>query len=239
MWKRGREKKNYGTSACRKEEGCWHPAERVPPKLDWKLLAAEKQLRPQSCARYSAPARPGAKLATAQLPIGKPPPQFTQRQHLDIPQTSSQLRQPTSSDANVSRIKTRARPRQRNGRPQQLPLVCPPPERRRTARGKEAHGCFPRRVSDSLFAFLVDSRETERDLGWSRDRARGGRRLENANTCANRLFGFLFGTVVAGSGVYTYLLQEYKASNDLLTEDIYVRILAGQWFFGAKWGIAS
>lgn len=47
--------------------------------------------------------------------------------------------------------------------------------------------------------------------------------MGKANACANRLFGFLFGTVVAGSGVYTYLLQEYKASNDLLTEDIYVR----------------
>ncbi|KAG6033719.1 hypothetical protein E4U41_006824 [Claviceps citrina] len=35
------------------------------------------------------------------------------------------------------------------------------------------------------------------------------------------LFGFLFGSVLAGSAVYTYLLQEYRASNDLLTEDIY------------------
>ncbi|KAG5973513.1 hypothetical protein E4U55_000481 [Claviceps digitariae] len=35
------------------------------------------------------------------------------------------------------------------------------------------------------------------------------------------LFGFLFGSVLAGSAVYTYLLQEYRAYNDLLTEDIY------------------
>ncbi|TLS26164.1 hypothetical protein PpBr36_05250 [Pyricularia pennisetigena] len=35
------------------------------------------------------------------------------------------------------------------------------------------------------------------------------------------LFGFLFGTTLAGSGVYYYVLQEYKAANDLLTEDIY------------------
>ncbi|QPH00456.1 hypothetical protein C2857_004065 [Epichloe festucae Fl1] len=35
------------------------------------------------------------------------------------------------------------------------------------------------------------------------------------------LFGFMFGSVLAGSAVYTYLLQEYRASNDLLTEDIY------------------
>lgn len=39
----------------------------------------------------------------------------------------------------------------------------------------------------------------------------------------DRLFGFLFGTVVAGSSVYSYLVSEYKVSNDLLTEDIYVR----------------
>ena len=41
-----------------------------------------------------------------------------------------------------------------------------------------------------------------------------------------RLFGFLFGTVLSGSAVYSYLVGEYKASNDLLTEDIYVRLPA-------------
>lgn len=35
------------------------------------------------------------------------------------------------------------------------------------------------------------------------------------------LFGFLFGTVLSGSAVYSYLVSEYKTSNDLLTEDIY------------------
>jgi len=35
------------------------------------------------------------------------------------------------------------------------------------------------------------------------------------------LFGFLFGTVLSGSAVYSYLVGEYKTSNDLLTEDIY------------------
>ncbi|TPX15397.1 uncharacterized protein E0L32_004377 [Thyridium curvatum] len=35
------------------------------------------------------------------------------------------------------------------------------------------------------------------------------------------LFGFLLGTTLAGSGVYYYVLQEYKASNELLMEDIY------------------
>ena len=35
------------------------------------------------------------------------------------------------------------------------------------------------------------------------------------------LFGFFFGSTLAGAGVYYYALQDYKASNDLLTEDIY------------------
>ncbi|KAI1487439.1 hypothetical protein F5X96DRAFT_649944 [Biscogniauxia mediterranea] len=35
------------------------------------------------------------------------------------------------------------------------------------------------------------------------------------------LIGFLLGTTLAGGGVYGYALREYKASNDLLTEDIY------------------
>lgn len=39
---------------------------------------------------------------------------------------------------------------------------------------------------------------------------------------SSSLFGFLFGSVLAGSSVYTYLVSEYKISNDLLTEDIYV-----------------
>jgi hypothetical protein len=40
---------------------------------------------------------------------------------------------------------------------------------------------------------------------------------------SNSLFGFLLGSTLAGAGVYGYVLQEYKASNELLTEDIYVR----------------
>lgn len=39
----------------------------------------------------------------------------------------------------------------------------------------------------------------------------------------NRLFGFFFGSTLAGGAVYYYALQEYKASNEMLTEDIYVR----------------
>ena len=40
----------------------------------------------------------------------------------------------------------------------------------------------------------------------------------------NRLFGFLAGSTLAGAGVYYYILEEYKVSNELLTEDIYVRL---------------
>ncbi|CAL3964092.1 unnamed protein product [Diplocarpon coronariae] len=35
------------------------------------------------------------------------------------------------------------------------------------------------------------------------------------------LFGFLLGSTLAGAGVYYYVLDEYKVSNGLLTEDIY------------------
>ncbi|KAI3401601.1 hypothetical protein diail_10202 [Diaporthe ilicicola] len=42
---------------------------------------------------------------------------------------------------------------------------------------------------------------------------------------ANRLFGFLLGATLAGSGTYYYVLQDYKASNELLQDDIYVRSL--------------
>lgn len=39
-----------------------------------------------------------------------------------------------------------------------------------------------------------------------------------------RLFGFFLGSTLAGGAVYYYAIQEYKASNELLTEDIYVRV---------------
>ena len=37
-----------------------------------------------------------------------------------------------------------------------------------------------------------------------------------------RLFGFLLGAVTAGAGTFYYVLDEYRVSNELLTEDIYV-----------------
>jgi hypothetical protein len=41
-----------------------------------------------------------------------------------------------------------------------------------------------------------------------------------------RLFGFLFGATTAGAGMYYYVIDEYRVSNQLLTEDIYVRLYA-------------
>ncbi|PGH06450.1 hypothetical protein AJ79_06540 [Helicocarpus griseus UAMH5409] len=42
------------------------------------------------------------------------------------------------------------------------------------------------------------------------------------------LFGFLFGTAVAGASVYYYILEEYRVSNEMLTEDIYALQAATQ-----------
>lgn len=45
---------------------------------------------------------------------------------------------------------------------------------------------------------------------------------ENLTHLCHRLFGFLMGTVLAGGGLYYYVVDEYKVSNELLVEDIYV-----------------
>ncbi|KXL44609.1 hypothetical protein M433DRAFT_135046 [Acidomyces richmondensis BFW] len=54
------------------------------------------------------------------------------------------------------------------------------------------------------------------------------RRLQNATTTKRpvgafrgTLFGFLLGSILAGGGLYYYIIEEYKVSNELLTEDIY------------------
>jgi hypothetical protein len=39
-----------------------------------------------------------------------------------------------------------------------------------------------------------------------------------------RLLGFFVGATLSGVGVFYYGLEEYKVSNELLTEDIYVRV---------------
>ena len=45
--------------------------------------------------------------------------------------------------------------------------------------------------------------------------------------CSGRIFGFLLGSVLAGSGLYYYVVDEYKVSNELLTEDVYVSLALG------------
>ncbi|KAL2356055.1 hypothetical protein BJ546DRAFT_1075908 [Cryomyces antarcticus] len=35
------------------------------------------------------------------------------------------------------------------------------------------------------------------------------------------LLGFLLGATTSGAGIYYYILEDYKVSNELLTEDIY------------------
>ena len=48
--------------------------------------------------------------------------------------------------------------------------------------------------------------------------------MRNRLTVINcRLFGFFLGSTLTGAGIYYYVLDEYKVSNELLTEDIYVR----------------
>jgi hypothetical protein len=46
---------------------------------------------------------------------------------------------------------------------------------------------------------------------------------------AGRIFGFLLGSVLAGSGLYYYVVDEYKVSNELLTEDVYVSLALGSY----------
>lgn len=48
--------------------------------------------------------------------------------------------------------------------------------------------------------------------------------MADLGLASTRLFGFFFGSSLAAGAVYYYAIQEYKTSNDLLTEDIYVRV---------------
>jgi hypothetical protein len=50
-----------------------------------------------------------------------------------------------------------------------------------------------------------------------------------------RLFGFLLGSTLAGASVYYYILEEYKVSNELLTEDIYVCLSLQSFTQGGHW----
>ena len=42
------------------------------------------------------------------------------------------------------------------------------------------------------------------------------------STLLHRLLGFFLGSTLAGATVYYYVLEEYKISNEMLSEDIYV-----------------
>ena len=51
---------------------------------------------------------------------------------------------------------------------------------------------------------------------------RSRREMRYTDGFSRRLFGFFFGSTLTGAGIYYYVLDEYKLSNELLTEDIYV-----------------
>jgi hypothetical protein len=38
------------------------------------------------------------------------------------------------------------------------------------------------------------------------------------------IFGFLLGSTISGAGLYYYVVDEYRVSNELLTEDVYVSL---------------
>ena len=56
--------------------------------------------------------------------------------------------------------------------------------------------------------------------------ADGKVQVQQADICICSLFGFLLGSVLAGGGLYYYVVDEYKVSNELLTEDIYVCLVS-------------
>lgn len=70
------------------------------------------------------------------------------------------------------------------------------------------------------------SEEGETRTAASEDSKQRGIRNKFADGRWLRLYsfiGFLLGSTLAASGSYFYVLQDYKTSNALLTEDIYVR----------------
>ena len=45
------------------------------------------------------------------------------------------------------------------------------------------------------------------------------------DNCLIRIFGFLLGSFASGAGLYYYVVDEYRVSNELLSEDVYVSCL--------------
>jgi hypothetical protein len=90
----------------------------------------------------------------------------------------------------------------------------------RAGRGQEARWCLPWRVSQL---------RCPRDVTPAVRTLRGLRAKPKVHhtgtvlTVTSRLFGFLLGATTAGTGMYYYVIDEYRVSNELLTEDIYVR----------------
>jgi hypothetical protein len=67
--------------------------------------------------------------------------------------------------------------------------------------------------------WLVRGRSEDKE-----EHMRGSRRTNRRTWLIhNRLFGFLLGATTSGAGMYYYVIDEYRVSNQLLTEDIYVR----------------
>jgi hypothetical protein len=102
---------------------------------------------------------------------------------------------------------------------QKLSTVLPKTRRCcRAVASTKASRCLSRRVSYSSYtsALPVTSEPSSSSL-WE------FATTTLADLPPSRLFGFLLGSTLAGGGVYYYILEEYKVSNELLTEDIYVR----------------
>ncbi|KAK5451500.1 hypothetical protein LTS15_008265 [Exophiala xenobiotica] len=145
-------------------------------------------------------------------------------EHLEIT-TSPLIRQPSSYGLAIPR----STPLLRLENPQSsfsLPLQILSDIQQTIARDSSSSTCeearrsFQRRVSLTIFPPGTTASSIE--LNAQRHTEQFGSFGARANiTRDTRLFGFLLGSTLAGASVYYYILEEYKVSNELLTEDIY------------------
>lgn len=145
----------------------------------------------------------------------KPPPRSPRRPQKNVPtprphparatsQEQTLLNPPLRDRSHAGSIDDTPRP-PRPPRHAHIPHLGAPHGRGSCPASPEAHGRLPWRVSSQTYSLsLLLNNLTPRVV--------------------KSLFGFLFGTVLSGSAVYSYLVGEYRTSNDLLTEDIYVRL---------------